>query len=122
MSQIHPLSLSTRRSQTRRRATMFGNHDIHPGRRTLCQLAEPRFRITQRDRFFVHGNHTQTTFVVTLPAERQPVKKRRDRSWTPVPCHRVVRADGTPGGWRWGVARKQALLEREISHPPASTV
>ena len=30
-----------------------------------------------------------------------------------VPCHRVVRADGTPGGWRWGVARKQSLLDRE---------
>lgn len=30
-----------------------------------------------------------------------------------VPCHRVIRADGTPGGWRWGAARKQALLERE---------
>lgn len=30
-----------------------------------------------------------------------------------VPCHRVVRADGTLGGWRWGVARKQKLLARE---------
>jgi AraC family transcriptional regulator of adaptative response/methylated-DNA-[protein]-cysteine methyltransferase len=30
-----------------------------------------------------------------------------------VPCHRVVRADGTPGGWRWGVARKQKLLDGE---------
>jgi AraC family transcriptional regulator of adaptative response/methylated-DNA-[protein]-cysteine methyltransferase len=30
-----------------------------------------------------------------------------------VPCHRVVRADGTPGGWRWGVARKQKLLDSE---------
>ena len=30
-----------------------------------------------------------------------------------VPCHRVVRADGTSGGWRWGAARKQTLLERE---------
>ncbi|MGH8114295.1 MAG: methylated-DNA--[protein]-cysteine S-methyltransferase [Rhodanobacteraceae bacterium] len=30
-----------------------------------------------------------------------------------VPCHRVVRADGTPGGWRWGAARKQTLLECE---------
>ncbi|HJP99125.1 MAG TPA: methylated-DNA--[protein]-cysteine S-methyltransferase [Rhodanobacteraceae bacterium] len=30
-----------------------------------------------------------------------------------VPCHRVVRADGTPGGWRWGAARKQSLLDRE---------
>ncbi len=32
-----------------------------------------------------------------------------------VPCHRVVRADGTTGGWRWGVARKQALLEHETT-------
>ncbi|WIG56333.1 MAG: Methylated-DNA--protein-cysteine methyltransferase [Rhodanobacteraceae bacterium] len=30
-----------------------------------------------------------------------------------VPCHRVVRADGTVGGWRWGVARKRELLESE---------
>ena len=30
-----------------------------------------------------------------------------------VPCHRVVRGDGQTGGYRWGAARKQALLERE---------
>ncbi|MEW9624546.1 methylated-DNA--[protein]-cysteine S-methyltransferase [Rhodanobacter geophilus] len=30
-----------------------------------------------------------------------------------VPCHRVVREDGTPGGWRWGVERKRNLLARE---------
>ena len=30
-----------------------------------------------------------------------------------VPCHRVVRADGELGGYRWGLARKQALLQRE---------
>tara|TARA_B100000745_G_scaffold252901_1_gene175135 strand:+ start:1954 stop:2460 length:507 start_codon:yes stop_codon:yes gene_type:complete len=30
-----------------------------------------------------------------------------------VPCHRVVRRDGGLGGYRWGLARKRWLLERE---------
>lgn len=30
-----------------------------------------------------------------------------------VPCHRVVRGDGEPGGYRWGAERKRRLLERE---------
>ena len=34
-----------------------------------------------------------------------------------VPCHRVVRSDGSPGGYRWGPDRKRTILAAEAADP-----
>jgi len=42
----------------------------------------------------------------------------RNRLAVIVPCHRVVRSDGSLGGYRWGLSRKRALLEDEAKAVP----
>lgn len=35
-----------------------------------------------------------------------------------IPCHRVIRASGALGGYRWGLARKSAILAWEAAQHP----
>lgn len=41
------------------------------------------------------------------------MNKNRDAR---VPCHRVVKADGTAGGYAWGSAKKKKILKLEGAH------
>lgn len=42
----------------------------------------------------------------------------RNRLAIVVPCHRVIRSDGTLGGYRWGIQRKRRLLAHESTLAP----
>ncbi|MGA0401869.1 MAG: methylated-DNA--[protein]-cysteine S-methyltransferase, partial [bacterium] len=33
-----------------------------------------------------------------------------------VPCHRVIRGSGDLAGYKWGIERKQKLLEQETKN------
>ena len=44
---------------------------------------------------------------------RSPAPARTIASPILVPCHRVIRGDGSLGGYRWGLPLKQQLLQRE---------
>lgn len=39
-----------------------------------------------------------------------------------IPCHRVLRGDGTPGGYRWGEERKLAILGQELAQSERNTL
>ncbi len=60
-------------------------------------------------------SYTQVAAAIGRPSAARAVARAcaTNRVALVVPCHRVVPSGGGPGGYRWGVARKQALLARE---------
>jgi AraC family transcriptional regulator of adaptative response/methylated-DNA-[protein]-cysteine methyltransferase len=46
----------------------------------------------------------------------------RNRIGVLIPCHRVLRGNGELGGYRWGLDRKQALLQTERNRVAGSRV
>lgn len=51
-------------------------------------------------------NHPKATRAVGTAIGRNPIALL-------IPCHRVIRSDGALGGYHWGLAKKQALLDWE---------
>jgi AraC family transcriptional regulator, regulatory protein of adaptative response / methylated-DNA-[protein]-cysteine methyltransferase len=37
-----------------------------------------------------------------------------------IPCHRIIRGDGSLGGYRWGLHRKRVLIDMERANRPAA--
>lgn len=52
---------------------------------------------------------------VTATAQEVGAACAANRHAIAIPCHRVVKADGAISGYRWGVARKRALIGREAA-------
>jgi len=60
-------------------------------------------------------SYTEVARAIGRPKAARAVAMACAANPTPlvVPCHRVIHADGTLSGFRWGIARKKQLLERE---------
>jgi AraC family transcriptional regulator, regulatory protein of adaptative response / methylated-DNA-[protein]-cysteine methyltransferase len=60
-------------------------------------------------------SYSQVAAALGQPAATRAVARAcaSNRTALVIPCHRVIRADGDLGGYRWGMERKRALLEGE---------
>jgi AraC family transcriptional regulator, regulatory protein of adaptative response / methylated-DNA-[protein]-cysteine methyltransferase len=72
--------------------------------RTLCRIP-PGEKRTYSELAGMVGN-PRAVRAVASGCARNPVSLA-------VPCHRVIGSDGSLTGYRWGVPRKRALLEKE---------
>lgn len=64
------------------------------------------------------GSYRDIAIAVNRPKGFQAIGQANTRNPLPiiVPCHRVINADGTLGGYGGGVERKRELLELELRH------
>lgn len=61
------------------------------------------------------ASYAQIAEAIGAPAATRAVAQAcgANRLAVAIPCHRVIRSDGGLSGYRWGIARKQALQQRE---------
>jgi AraC family transcriptional regulator, regulatory protein of adaptative response / methylated-DNA-[protein]-cysteine methyltransferase len=95
----------------------FGQDQSEP---LIIQLDGTAFQIAVWDGLLSIPPGSTTTYAALAQTIGRPTAVRacanavgdNPISWL-FPCHRVVRSDGTLGGYRWGVEMKSTMLEAE---------
>ncbi len=95
---------------------------VHPDLPLDLQGTAFQLRVWQYLRTLPAGrvvSYAQAAAAIGAPRAARAVASAcaRNRVAVLVPCHRVIRGDDSLGGYRWGVARKRALLDAEAPAP-----
>ncbi|MGH2509841.1 MAG: methylated-DNA--[protein]-cysteine S-methyltransferase, partial [Ktedonobacteraceae bacterium] len=77
-----------------------------------------QWRVWQELRTIPYGetrSYSEIADAIGQPKARRAVAQACKQNPVPlvIPCHRIVRGDGSSGGYRWGTERKKQLLEQE---------
>lgn len=80
-----------------------------------------QWRVWQELRTIPYGetrSYSEIANAIGQPQARRAVAQACKQNPVPliIPCHRIVRGDGSSGGYRWGTARKKQLLAQEAKH------
>ena len=86
-----------------------------PARYPRNRLSAARLAIAAKDSAGLTASYTDVAKRIGSPNSVRAVAHAYGANTLSVaiPCHRVVRKDGALSGYRWGVERKRALLEKE---------
>src|SRR5260370_154810 len=80
----------------------------------VYELADTRLGMTPNQYRHVQS-YGEVTAGIGNPTARRAVARAcaTNRVALVIPCHRVIRGTGELGGYRWGLARKRMLIDRE---------
>ncbi len=90
-------------------------------RGTAFQVKVWQFLLTIREGDVI--SYSELAVQIDMPKAVRAVASAcaKNRIGVLIPCHRVLRGDGSLGGYRWGLERKRALLDAEKKGEIAST-
>ena len=66
--------------------------------------------------------YKEVALIAGRPGAYRAVGNILSTNWNPnIPCHRVIRSDGTMGGYNRGIKRKKEILEYERKTAPRAS-